>query len=84
MSLKQNVVEAVGSTKAVLTTSAASVTIGADQTFFNYIPDDIGKLGSFVGIASVLITLYFAWKKNKLEREKMQLEIDILRSRGET
>lgn len=79
MSLQENVTNAVGSTKAVIGAAAGAGTTGASQ-MFGWIPDDIGKAASLAAILALLVPVWFALQKWKLEREKMKLEIEALKN----
>ncbi len=79
MSVKDLLEQVTQSPKAAAAVSAATTGTGLG-TFLDYIPSDIGKLATLVGIilSSVLIRTH--WRRGKIEMEKGRLEIDLLRA----
>lgn len=61
---------------AGLTTTSAGV-----GTWFDVIPDDIGKLASLVGICLTAVLLVFHIKKGLLDIRKANLEIKLLQNK---
>jgi len=76
MSVKEQLLSAVSSTKtgATVATATAGTSLG---TIFNYIPDDIGKVGVLVGIILSVVICRF----HLVNIKKANLEIEIMRRR---
>lgn len=80
MSVKEQFIQYATSIKTAVITGAATTGTGVG-TWFDVIPDDIGKLAALVGVilTSVLIVVHvtkliFDFKKCKLEIELMRAE----------
>ena len=48
-------------------------------TLLDYIPDDVGKLATLVGIVLSSVLIYTHWRKGRVEYELTVLEIELLR-----
>lgn len=58
----------------------AATTIGAGiGTALDWIPNDIGKLATLVGIILSVVLIWNHWRKGKNEDRKNCLEIELLR-----
>ena len=57
----------------------ATATTGAG-TFFEVLPAVLGSLASITGILISLCIFYLTYKKNRLERKRLLLQIDVLRA----
>lgn len=77
MSLPQSAADIAGSTKAVVVTAIPATAAGMGQTF-GWIPDDIGKLASLVGMIALFAPIVFAAKRWQLEKQQMRLQIKLL------
>ena len=74
MSVKDFVV----SGKVGAAVSAATTGTGLG-TVLDWIPPEIGKLATLVGIVLSLVLIYTHWRRGKSEYEKTMLEIAILK-----
>jgi len=59
---------------------ATGTTATGVSTWLEYIPDDIGKLATVVGVILSIVLIYSHIKKGRLERRKLELEIRKLES----
>ncbi len=50
-------------------------------TILEWIPDDIGKLATLVGIILSCVLIYTHWRKGRIEYSKTKLEILILQEK---
>ena len=66
-------------------TVVSTITTGTGVgTVLNWIPSDIGKLASVVGIALSLVLIWLYFKKGLTEiedRKKIKLEIELLKAK---
>jgi hypothetical protein len=65
-------------TAATAGVTTASAGVG---TWFDVIPDDIGKLASLVGLCLTAVLLVFHIKKGLLDIRKANLEIKLLQNK---
>ena len=81
MNIKSGMVSMLDSIKsaviALLTTVGVSV-----STWMEYVPTDIGKLGTIVGIMLSVVLIWRHIMLGRLEREKISLEIEVLKTEG--
>ena len=80
MSIRSYAQDVVTNAKVAGTISASTTSTGL-ATFLEWIPADIGKLGTLVGILLSSVLIYVHLKKGKLESEKTTLEIQILKDK---
>jgi hypothetical protein len=83
VSIKEQAMEYATNMKVGVVTGAGTVSAGAG-TWFDVIPDDIGKLASLVGILLSSLLIFFhvqKIRKSALEISKTRLEIEILKAR---
>ena len=65
---------------AKIAVAASSTTIGTGAaTFLEWIPSDIGKLATIVGITLSTVLIYTHLKKEKRSREEHELKMEIMR-----
>lgn len=69
--------EFVSNPKIAGAVSAGTTTTGLG-TILDFIPGEIGKLATLVGICLSLVLIYTHWRKGRIEYQKTQLEIKIL------
>lgn len=63
--------------------SVATATAGSGLgTVLEWIPTDIGKLATLVGIVLSCVLIYTHLRKGRVEYEKTRLEIEILKKRA--
>lgn len=68
----------VQDTKTAVAT--ATVTAGTGiSSWLAWIPEDIGKLATLVGIMLSIVLIYVHLRKGRLEREKLKLEMEVLK-----
>lgn len=48
----------------------------------DWIPNDIGKLATLVGILLSVVLIYTHWRKGRIEYKKTQLEIELLKEKN--
>lgn len=82
MSVKDLVQQAATSPKTAGVVSGLTTGTGLG-TVLDYIPDDIGKLATLVGIVLSIVLIRNHWRKGRAETEKIQLEINALRLQEE-
>ena len=83
MSIKEQAIQYATNIKVGVVTGAGTVSAGAG-TWFDVIPDDIGKLASLVGILLSSLLIFFhvqKIRKSALEISKTRLEIEIIKER---
>ena len=83
MSIKEQAIQYATNIKVGVVTGAGTVSAGAG-TWFDVIPDDIGKLASLVGILLSSLLIFFhvqKIRKSALEISKTRLEIEIMKAR---
>jgi len=80
VSVREQLTHVVTNVKVGAATAATTTTTGA-ATFFDLIPDDIGKLASCLGIILTSILIITHLRKGRLDYEKTKLEIAILKER---
>lgn len=79
MSIKN---ELVSNPKVAAGVSAMTTSSGF-ATFLDWIPNDIGKLATLVGIVLSLVLIYTHLRKGRIEYKKTQLEMEILKKKEE-
>lgn len=79
MSLKESVNSALTDVRVAASSAAATTTTGMG-TAFDWIPADIGKLGSLVGICLSGVLIYTHIKKGRADLKKTRLEIAALQA----
>lgn len=57
--------------------SASTTTLGMG-VIFDWIPNDIGKLASLVGVLLSIVLIYFHIRKGRLDNKKSKIELEIL------
>ena len=60
---------------AMVSASTTSVGFGL---IFDWIPNDIGKLASLIGIVLSIVLICFHLRKGRIETKKAKLEIELL------
>lgn len=80
MSVREQLAHVVTNVKVGAATAAGTTGTGA-ATFFDLIPDDIGKLASCFGIVLTSILIFTHLRKGRLDYEKTKLEIAIMREK---
>lgn len=80
MSAKEGLQELASNPKVASMVSAATTGTGLG-TFLEWIPNEIGKLATLVGIVLSLVLIYTHWRKGRIEYQKTQLEIAILKEK---
>jgi hypothetical protein len=76
MSAKEQIIQAASSPKLAATVSAATTSTGM-ATVLEWIPDDIGKLATLVGIVLSLLLIYshsLTIRKSRIELRRMEAE----------
>lgn len=64
---------------AKVATGTAGATIGTGLgTALDWIPNDIGKVATLVGIVLSLVLIWNHWRKGRNEEKKNRLEIELL------
>jgi hypothetical protein len=76
--MNQLMQEALTSPRVAATVSTATTTAGM-ATFLDWIPADIGKLATLVGICLSAVLIYIHIKRYRREEEKHKLEIAQLK-----
>ncbi len=80
MSAKEGLTELAQNPK--IASAVSTVTTGTGLgTFLDLIPNDIGKLATLVGIVLSSVLIYTHWRKGRIEYEKTQLEILVLKEK---
>lgn len=80
MSVKEGVQQLASNPKIASGVSAMTTGTGLG-TFLDWIPNDIGKLATLVGIVLSLVLIYTHWRKGRIEYQKTQLEILVLKEK---
>ena len=83
MSLKNYIQELAQDIKVALGVGTATTSTGT-ATVLDWIPNDIGKLASLVGIALSVVLIYTHFRRSRLtdiEYKKTLLEIEILKAK---
>lgn len=57
-------------------TAGATAATGLEAIFLQYVPQFLSMGATCVGIVLSVVLIHNHWKKGKLERQKLQLEID--------
>lgn len=78
--LKHVVTELAQNDKVAATVAAVTTSSGA-ATWFNWIPSDIGKIATLVGIVLSIVLIITHWRKGRAEHRKLMMEIDVLAER---
>ncbi len=78
MSVKDFVQELAANPKTAHVTATLTTGTGLG-TVMEWIPDDIGKLATLVGIVLSLVLIRNHWRKGRAENEKLQLQIQALK-----
>ncbi len=78
MSIKEQLAQHVTSVKTAVVAGGATTGTGL-STWFDVIPDDIGKFASLIGICLTGVLIVFHVRKGLLDIKKSQLEIEILK-----
>lgn len=77
----KNIATELAQNDKVATGVAAVTTSSGAATWFNWIPSDIGKVATVVGILLSLVLIYTHWRKGRAEHRKIMMEIDVLAER---
>lgn len=80
MSVKEGLQELASNPKIASAVSAATTGTGLG-TLLDLIPNEIGKLATLVGIVLSSVLIYTHWRKGRIEYQKTQLEILILKEK---
>lgn len=80
MSAKDGLAELAQNPKVASAVSTLTTGTGLG-TFLDLIPNDIGKLATLVGIVLSSVLIYTHWRKGRIEYEKTQLEILVLKEK---
>lgn len=80
MSAKEGLAELAQNPKVASAVSTLTTGTGLG-TFLDLIPNDIGKLATLVGIVLSSVLIYTHWRKGRIEYEKTQLEILVLKEK---
>lgn len=80
MSAKDGLAELAQNPKVASAVSTLTTGTGLG-TFLDVIPNDIGKLATLVGIVLSTVLIYTHWRKGRIEYEKTQLEILVLKEK---
>lgn len=80
MSAKDTFQEITSSPKVASLVSAATTGTGLG-TILEWIPNDIGKLSTVIGIILSSVLIYTHFRKGRAEHQKIMLEIEILQSK---
>lgn len=83
MIIKSLAAEALQNPKAAHTIAVATVTTGV-STLLDWIPDDVGKLATLLGIVLTTVLIFTHIRRGQCEHEKAQLEIELLRRKLES
>lgn len=78
ISAKEQFLNFATSVKTAATAGVTTASAGVG-TWFDVIPDDIGKLASLVGICLTVVLLVFHIKRGLLDIKKANLEIELLK-----
>ncbi len=78
MSVQDQLVQHATSVKAAAIAGGATTGTGL-STWFDVIPDDIGKFASLIGICLTSVLIVFHVRKGLLDIKKSHLEIEILK-----
>ena len=66
-----------------MATVTSATTVGSGTaTWLEWVPSDIGKLATIIGIILSTVLIYTHLKKQKREEEKHNLEMEILRKKA--
>ena len=68
--------------KLQATVVGSTATTGT-ATMMEWLPSHLGIAATVLGIASTVIIIYFSISKGRLEREKLELELKIIREMEE-
>lgn len=77
-SMWQGISDALASVKAAIAVAAGGMATGLGE-WLDLIPDNIGKLGVVVSIILSVVLIYAHLRKLRIELEKSDLELRILR-----
>lgn len=80
MMLRQIATELAQNDKVAASVAAATASSGA-ATWFDWIPGDVGKVATVVGIVLSIVLIYTHWRKGRAEHRKIMMEIDVLAER---
>ncbi len=80
MSVKEGLAELAQNPKIASVVSTVTTGTGLG-TFLDVIPNDIGKLATLVGIVLSSTLIYTHWRKGRIEYQKTQLEILVLKEK---
>ncbi len=80
MSVKEVFQGVISNPKIASSVSAATTTTGLG-TILEWVPNDIGKLATLVGIMLSLVLIYTHLRRGQIEYQKTKLEMTILMQR---
>lgn len=80
MSVREGLQQLASNPKVASGVSAMTTGTGLG-TLLDWIPNDIGKLATVVGIVLSMVLIYSHWRKGRIEYKKTQLEILILKEK---
>ena len=78
MSVKEGIVQLATDGKVAATTALITTSTGI-SSWLDFIPDDIGKLGTLVGFSATIIFTYIQIKKYKLDQQDKMLDFKLKR-----
>lgn len=82
--LRSNILNDIATDPKVGTTVAGFTSATGLGTTLSWIPEDIGKLATVVGIVLSLVLIYTHLRKGRSEYKKVQLEIALLERKIQT
>ena len=66
--------------KAAVMVSASTTGVGLGVVF-DWIPNDIGKLASLIGIILSIVLIIFHLRKGHIENKKSKIELELLQEK---
>ena len=79
MSMKETLISVIGDQRVGYTVAGGTMIPGASISWFDIIPNDIGKLAFVLGMVLSCVIIYTRLRQGKIEFEKTKLEVEILR-----
>lgn len=76
--LQQSALNAAGEKASVAVASGLTTAAAGVSTYFQIIPALLGSIASATGIIISCGLFYLSWKKNRLERKQLHLQIAVL------
>jgi len=78
--LPRNALDVAGQKASAAIASGGTLAAGAG-TYFELLPAILGSLASLTGIVISLCLFRLAWKKSRLERQRLHLQIAVLEAK---